>query len=84
MGPLLGPCHLHVVANDSGAASTRGRRMSIRVGRRQMAVGLCADLNVDFIHWAHLLAQLLDLAIQPRGASNSAGLVRSAVSTVTR
>jgi hypothetical protein len=59
--------HLHVVAHHARAAPAGGHRARIGVGLRELLVGLLAQLGLDIPQVLHLLAQLDQLVLQPRG-----------------
>ena len=58
---------LDVVADDTGSLGLRHHRARVGVGQRALLVRFVLQLPLDAIEVAHLLAQLLDLVLQPLG-----------------
>jgi hypothetical protein len=58
---------LHVIAHQARALGLGDHRAAIRIGLRQLPVGLMLQFLADRLHPPHLLAQRLDLLLQPLG-----------------
>ena len=56
-------CNLHVVADDAGAATAGGHGPRVRIGQRELAIGLVLQLLLDAVHATHLLAHRSELVL---------------------
>jgi hypothetical protein len=58
---------LHVVADNTGAAPARRHRAGIGIGKRDLLIGRSQHPRLELREAPHLLPQLGELLLQPRG-----------------